>query len=212
MYKVGEIVKNYKILLSMKRGSQGFVYLVEEVRSHEQCALKSLPMEESKKVDFEKMIEAWKTMGKSKSKDFIVSLKEHFYEDSTAIVIMEFCGGGDLETLMKKKALEGEKFTEQEVVKLLIEGARALDIMHFLKLIHRDIKPANFLIGVDGKYKMSDFNTSKILEGSFNTSTMIGTLEYTAAEIMNSEEYSFPVDMFSLGAVLYQMMGFCMYL
>lgn len=71
---------------------------------------------------------------------------EYFYEEENAIVIMEYCEDGDLETLMKKRKMEGERFSEQEILQMATEVLSGLEMMHNKKIIHRDIKPANILI------------------------------------------------------------------
>lgn len=206
MFDVGSVVRNYKVISEMKRGAQGFVFVVKNTSTCVQYVLKSLVIDESKKADFEKMILAWKVLCKSNAKNFIVPYIEHFYEGRNTIVIMEYCVKGDLESLIRKRFLENQKFTEPEVIKVVVEGMSILREMHFLNFIHRDVKSANFLIGADDHYKISDFNTSKILEGDANTYTMVGTPEFTSPEIVNSENYSFPTDVYSFGVVLYHMM------
>jgi serine/threonine protein kinase len=85
---------------------------------------------------------------------------------------MEFCDGGDLATLIEKRNIENNKFSEnvwmrvitnfllksfQEVLKVLIDGVCALRVIHGHHMIHRDVKPGNMLIDVLGVYKMSFF-------------------------------------------------------
>lgn len=111
-----------------------------------------------------------------------------------------------METLIKKKQAEELKFEEMDVLKVLMEGMSALNTMELLSFIHRDIKSANILVTSDGKNKIGDFNSSKVIEGTIGSSTVAGSLEYTAPEIVNSERCTFAVDVFSLGAVLYEMM------
>lgn len=206
MFNLQSIVENYKIISQLKGGAQGFVFVVEDLTSHEKCVLKSMCIEDGQKSDFEKMVKIWKVLCDSKVKDFFVKYKNHFYKSTNAILIMEYCASGDLDALIKKKAMKKEKFSEVEVIKLLIEGVSALEELHSHNLIHRDVKAANFLVGDDGKFKITDFNTWKSLEGTMGAGTMVGTLEYTAPEVARSEGYSYPVDIFSLGVVLYQMM------
>jgi hypothetical protein len=69
-----------KVVLEMKPGAQGVVFVVEDVKTHNQFVLKSLIIEETKKEEFEKMIKTWKALCKSKGKNFIVPFVDHFYE------------------------------------------------------------------------------------------------------------------------------------
>lgn len=204
--KEGSVIRNYKIIKELKQGGQGLVFVVEELKAQKKYVLKSIFVEEAKKSEFEKMISKWKILSESKVKDYIVRYIEHFFEGKNAVMIMEYCDEGDLENMMSKKILANEKFTESEVTEVLIDIMNILEFMHSLGLIHRDVKSSNILIGADGKFKLSDFNTAKVLDGKCGTSTMAGTMEYTPPEVMNGEKYTFSADVYSLGVTAYQMM------
>lgn len=199
LLNVGSVVRNYKIISGMKHGAQVLVFLVNEIKTQKQFVLKSMFVETSRKADFEKMINNWKSLCLSKAKDSIVSYVEHFYEGENAIIIMEYCIKGNLEDLIKQKTKQNEKFTESEVVKALVDLMSLLHAMISIDFVHGDIKSTNIMIGADGKYKLS-VPTSKILEG------IVETLEFTAPEIVNAERFSHPADVYSVGVVLYQMM------
>lgn len=201
-----QTIGNYKIIAELKRGAQGLVYVVEDVRTQERCCLKSMNIPESCKMDFDKTMLILKLVGESNEKDVFVKYKEHFFEGKNAILVMEYCSGGDLQTLIEKRRLQGKRFSEAEITELLIDGATALQKLLALNMIHRDVKAANFLIGDDGKFKICDLNTSKLLEGTEGASTIIGTVEYSAPEVISCEKYSYPADVWSLGVVAYQMM------
>lgn len=197
---------DYKVLQELKQGAQGLVCVVENVKTKTQHALKSLPVNVSKKGEFEKGIEMWKVLRGSLARDSFVAYEEHFYEGNKALLVMEYCINGDLETLIKKKMSKNERFSEEDVMEVLIEVTDGLKEMHSHNFIHRDIKTANILIDPDGRFKLCDFNSFKIFEEGGGTQTMVGTLEYTSPEIVNSEQYNCSVDIFSFGCVLYQMM------
>lgn len=173
---VGSLIRNYKIDLELKQGAQGLVFVVEEVKTHKKYVLKSVLVEEKKKADFEMMVNTWKMLSKSKAKDFVASYYEHFYEGKNAITIMEYCSGGDLETLIQEQFAKGDRFSESDVLKVLIAMMIILEEMRLFEFIHRDIKSSNILIGADGKYKLADLNSAKNLEGKSSTTTMTGTL------------------------------------
>jgi serine/threonine protein kinase len=102
--------------------------VVEDVETQKQYVMKSIIIQEQKKADFEGMVKNWKLLRTSKAKDFIVEYVEHFFKGKNTsyyfihlclilfyfiVVIMEYCVGGDLESLIKKKVLENTKFTEE---------------------------------------------------------------------------------------------------
>jgi NIMA (never in mitosis gene a)-related kinase len=82
----------------------------------------------------------------------------------------------------------------------------AIKYCHDNQILHRDIKPQNILITKDGHIKLADFGISRIVEESGTLAkTQIGTPYYMAPEILKEEPYSFPIDNWSLGCVLYEM-------
>lgn len=198
------ISKSYKILSQMKSGSGGNVYLVEHTISKEKFVLKSSFVEKEKMKQFEEQMNFWKKFC-SEDNHFVL-LKEYFFDGPNACVVMEFCEGGDLDTLIKKRKQEKRRFIEKEILKILLDVMKGLKVMHKLKIIHRDIKTANILIDKNGIFRIADFNVSRLLNASDVASTMAGTILYSAPEVLENESYSFPIDIYSVGAVIYELM------
>lgn len=189
----------------MKPGAGGNVFLVQHTKTHEKFVLKVSFVEEDKKKQFEEQMNFWKTL--CAESEYFVLLKEYFFDGRNSCIIMEFCEKGDLETLIKKKQKEKGKFEEKDIVKILLNIMLGLKVMHKLKIIHRDIKPANILIHGNGKFKIADFNVSRILsEYDQRASTLQGTILYSAPEVLDNQSYSFSVDIYSIGAVIYELM------
>lgn len=181
------------------------MFLVEHMITKEKYVLKHSFITDDKKTGFENQMGLWKELC-SKSQNVVV-LQEYFFDGSNACIIMEFCEGGDLETKIKRIKLEQGKLREEEILEVLIGILKGLEVMHKLKMIHRDIKTANILISKDQIYKVADFDVSRILsEVDGKASTITGTIFYNAPEVLNNESYSFPVDLYSLGAVVYELM------
>lgn len=202
----GTVIDDHKILSPLRPGAGGNVYVVENLTTNKKFVLKSTYLEEPGKNKFERFVEIWKSM--SASSEFIVKFEKFFYRDSSAFVLMEFCEGGDLGSLIKKKKLEGTKFPESEVAKIVCDVFNGLREMHTRNVVHRDIKSANILISKDGVYKLADYNVLCVLDKEKNaTLSVAGTLQYTAPEIFLNKEYSFLSDVYSVGAVLYEILA-----
>ena len=82
----------------------------------------------------------------------------------------------------------------------------AVGFMHGNKIVHRDIKPQNVFVDSDMNLKVGDFGISKLLDYTAqNCQTSAGTPSYMAPEMVESQDYSFKADIWSLGCVIYEM-------
>lgn len=182
------------------------MYVVEDSNTHEKLVLKMSFVEETKKAEFEKVNKTWRTL--STSCDFVVGFKELFYEGPNSCIVMEWCEGGDLDTLIKKRKLGNEKFTPYEISKIMNGVLNGLREVHALNMVHRDIKPANILLTKNNHVKLADFNISRILNNDDTQSqTMGGTPRYNAPEILQGKGYSFLTDVYAVGAILYELLA-----
>lgn len=93
----------------------------------------------------------------------------------------------------------------EQVIRLGVDIARALEVLQERQLIHRDIKPANVFVDDKGQFKLGDFGTARAMEREGNASTHTGTPNYMAPEVYtNSRNYNQTVDIYSLGIMLYR--------
>jgi len=130
---------------------------------------------------------------------FIVQLYYAFQDKHKLYLILEYASGGELFTHL---ALE-KMFPEQTVVFYTAQLFLALHHLHSLNIIYRDLKPENVLLSQRGDIILTDFGLSK---QSAESSTFLGTVEYMAPEILTSDTYSFQVDYWSLGCVVFDML------
>ena len=135
---------------------------------------------------------------------FIVKLLFSFQSPSKFYLVLEYEKGGDVFHYLKKADQEN---VDMDVVKLVVaELAVALQYLHSKNIIYRDLKPENVLFCMDGHIKLTDFGISKVLSCRDEvTKTMCGTGEYLAPEVILGKEYSFSVDWWQLGILMYEM-------
>jgi len=112
------------------------------------------------------------------------------------------------------ESAKGERFSKSTVVKWSYHIASGIAFLHKYKIVHRDIKPSNILAHNDQKQEISqlviiDFDTAKRLNRKSHSKTVLGTIVYTAPEVLNAKKnsgYDFKCDVWSFGMVLYQLM------
>jgi calcium/calmodulin-dependent protein kinase I len=135
----------------------------------------------------------------------IVKLVDFFEEPSTYLIVMEYIEGGELFDRIVKKAFYNEK--EARDIVLIILGA--IKYLHDQDIVHRDLKPENLLLKSsidDSDVKLADFGFATYVSGS-NLDQQCGTPGYVAPEIIAQKMYGKPVDMWSLGVIIYILLG-----
>lgn len=140
----------------------------------------------------------------------IIHYYESWFSRDFLYILMEYAPNGSLDRLIKRFENAGRRFTETKVQHYCEELAGALHHCHnHLNLMHRDLKPENVLIDELGSLKLADFGLSTALSGSMDmASTFCGSPLYLAPEQCTvTHTYTFAVDMWALGCVLYEIMA-----
>ena len=217
---IGRTVSHYRILSTLGSGGMGVVYLAEDSRLGRQVALKFLPASFSQEKKALERFRVEARAASSLSHPAICAIYDIGQDGDTPFIVMEALKG---ETLRERIAKGSLKVTD--VLDIGIQLADALEAAHEQGIIHRDIKPANIFLGDRNRVKVLDFGLAKLtaspspLSSSADTSpidrtqdnqitqpgTALGTVSYMSPEQARGELIDSRTDLFSLGAVLYEM-------
>jgi len=135
---------------------------------------------------------------------FLVHLRFAFQTPTKLYLVMDYCNGGELFFHLKQAG----RFAEPRAKLYAAEIASALQHLHSLKIIYRDLKPENVLLDAEGHVRITDFGLAKdAMELDDKTHTFCGTPDYLAPEVIKGEGHGRGVDWWSLGTMIYEMLG-----
>ncbi|XP_018827739.1 serine/threonine-protein kinase ATG1t [Juglans regia] len=136
----------------------------------------------------------------------IVRLFDVFRAEGCIFLVLEFCAGGSLASYLRHRG----RVQEQIVRGFMQQLGAAMEILNSHHIIHRDLKPENILLSVpddDAVLKISDFGLSRYVHPSDYAETVCGTALYMAPEVLQFQRYDEKVDMWSLGAILFELLN-----
>ena len=133
----------------------------------------------------------------------IVTVIDRGEQDGRQYIVFEYVDGQNL-----KELTAGGPLDPREAIGLALQVARALSFAHERGLVHRDVKPQNVLLNDDGQAKVTDFGIARSLDvhGVTQTGTVLGTSDYIAPEQARGQKVDPKTDIYSLGAVLYELL------
>jgi eukaryotic-like serine/threonine-protein kinase len=214
--KPGEAIGSYEVLSFLSRGGMGEVYLAEDKRLGRKVALKLLPSSFTKDDDRLRRFEQEARAASALNHPNIITIYEIREAGSSHVIATEFVEG---ETLRSR--LNHTPLSVTEAIDVAIQVADALAAAHKAGIIHRDIKPENIMLRPDGYVKVLDFGLAKLSEQASpavaaeaptiqvrtGSGIVIGTAGYMSPEQARGLGVDNRSDIFSLGAVIYEMLA-----
>ena len=201
---IPEFVGRYRVRSVLGAGGFGTVYLASDTELDRLVAVK---VPRSDQLGSERLREMFlreaKTAAKLRHPSLVTVHDLGHLPDGRCFVVMEYVEGEPLSAIMERGPVDFA-----EAMRLSVEAARALDVLHRQNVLHRDIKPANILVSTSGEVRLTDFGLSVSAPARHGVKDRYaGTLHYMAPEQIRGESHRLDsrTDVWGLGVVMYEL-------
>ena len=214
--QAGATLGPYEILSLIGAGGMGEVYRARDPRLNREVAIKVLPADRVGDEDRRRRFVQEAHAASALNHPHIITIHEIESADGNDFIVMEYVRGKSLDALIPRHGMR-----LGEVLRIAIPVADALAAAHARGIIHRDLKPANVMVGTDGAVKVLDFGLAKLIEREDGAEeaelthtadvalsapgTIAGTAAYMSPEQATGGKVDARSDIFSFGAMLYEM-------
>jgi serine/threonine-protein kinase len=199
-----ERIGRYQIGDKIGAGAMGEVYRARDPDRQIDIAVKILPHD---MADEEELVERFRREAQSAAglhHPNIIRVYDFGEDDGLLYMAMELLSGADLKELIERRALQGlpQKFS------IMLQVADGLAFVHARDIVHRDLKPGNIHILPDGRAKIMDFGLVRLGDSNMTRAGMVmGSPSYMAPEQMRGQRADVRSDVFSLGAVYWELLA-----
>ena len=195
---------DYKIIKELVKDESGKIYQV--LKNNKYYAIKVIPIKAQTKEkikSFEKEVEILSKF----NCDNIVKYYEYSKDNNNIYILMEYCDGDNLRSLINKHINDNTLIEENILINIIIKLCTGIKEIHAKKIIHKNLKPENIFINENMNIKIGDFGISKQLDSLMTliTNDKYESIDYIAPEILYKKTYNYKSDIYSLGCIIYEL-------